>query len=317
MTATETIFSCLITNVGSTLTITADDKNGRPKTLTLELSRLDDVDLTRDEYASLEIVRRMSDINSVGRGHLVNLKSIADKIAGMPTLTAAIARTAERTAVNNVAGVYRGEALSQANGVEKMAASVETLKGTKFAMLVYDIPTHKNDVCPNPSGLLWKHGFRMNLSCWVMPMDRLTHPDVTELLNLWTANGIVNHVVEYAESQNEKIRAIAQTKLEEEIRRLHTSLIETLGNATDAYNAAVAQLEAENLLTPKAEDIANSRRISRWKQILKESGERLNAAVACAELFDDTMNLSDLIESVRAAVDSAMRTNTARMNARR
>ncbi len=176
-----------------------------------------------------------------------------------------------------------------------------------YVTLVYDIPEKKRSACPNPSRTLWPHGFRLNFSCWVMPKERLAHADIVALLAHWKAHGIRAHVIEYAESQMAVVRGIAREKLEEEVRRVHTSLIEGIIAADDALKAALdeeAPEGADELAKAEADIEARHDHKARVRSRLSQASRELDAAIGCAELFDEREALSDLFEGVRAALRS-------------
>lgn len=191
-------------------------------------------------------------------------------------------------------------------GVDDMERRVERLKDVvestrkQYVTLVYDIPTAKNADCPNPSRLLWGHGFRLNFSCWVMPKGQLEAPAVVELMGEWKQHGIKHYVIEYAESQMDVVRAIAQEKLDEELRRVHTSLIECIMAADDALKTVMAEFVGP--LTPKMEDNILSARDNRVRARINLAIKEFRAALKCAELFDESENLADLFAGVRSAI---------------
>jgi hypothetical protein len=68
------------------------------------------------------------------------------------------------------------------NQLERISESTE-----KMYMLIYDIPDKSDE--PNPSGLLWWFGFRLNLSCWGLPQRGLDSGRVQGLLRHWQQRG--------------------------------------------------------------------------------------------------------------------------------
>lgn len=175
-----------------------------------------------------------------------------------------------------------------------------------YVMLVYDIPENKNDVVKNPSNILWWHGFRMNLSCWVLPTSRLDHYQIEQLMAHWRSHNIEFHVVEYSERSMARIRQIAQLKLDKEIRRTHTALIENIANADQALAEAMAELARQEA---EGKEVTNDERLAeevyRHNQVrtqLREAGKRLDAVISCAEVFDSTMEVNHLIQGLRDAL---------------
>ena len=166
-------------------------------------------------------------------------------------------------------------------------------------LLVYDIAEQSK--FPNPSPRLHPIGFRINLSCWIIPITQLPE----DLLNDFAGAGIDYEVFQFAEHEEEKIRMRAKRAIEAHAAEIHTSLIKSLDSATQAFRAAEAQVKAEcdselvaHLLTAEAD----KKRRQRMKGALRVAADRLNAAVACAELFDDTMELKDCLKGLEEAI---------------
>lgn len=181
------------------------------------------------------------------------------------------------------------------NGLTAVIESEES-----YVMLCYDIPTHKNREVPNPSKTLWSHGFRINLSCWVLPASELDHPVLMDLFASFKTHKIRTHVIEYADSQVGKVREIAAEKLREELVRAHTSLIERIGAANDALRAAEQALDA----TDHTVGLAREKRTKQLKAIIRDAGDALDAAISCAELFDQNDRVADLLKGLRLAIAS-------------
>ena len=189
-----------------------------------------------------------------------------------------------------------GEAEDAEKAIRRGEAIVEKCIGP-FFMLIYDIPTDKNKQCPNPSGKLWKHGFRLNLSCWVLPAKELQSATVRQLLALWERESIETHIIEFAESQVEKVKAIAVKKLEDEVRRQHSSLLALIESADKALRETMDDFDADWAAGEAYRD-------NRVRAAIKKASEGLDAAIACAAIFDDSMQTRDLIEALRAAFDA-------------
>lgn len=192
--------------------------------------------------------------------------------------------------------------------IARLQEVINNISADGYVMLVYDIPTDKNDVCPNPSGMLWRYGFRMNLSCWVIPTRNMERARIKEELALWDANKIKWHVVPYADSAMDQIRGIAQEKLDEEVRRVHTSFIEMIATADETLKEKYAEFDAivkeGGEVTTKQREKVESLRDNRVRTILRQAAERLNAAIECAEAFDTTEQLADLLRGIKTAHES-------------
>lgn len=168
-------------------------------------------------------------------------------------------------------------------------------------LLVYDIPENLN--FPNPSPRLHPIAFRINLSCWILPIAKLPE----DLLSEFVAAGIDYEVFQFAEHEEVKIRMRARRAVEAQAAEIHKSLILSLDKATKAFKDAEAAVAAEcdsaivaDLLGAEAE----KKRRHRMKAALRTAAGRLNDAVACAELFDDTMELKDCLDGLKKAIEA-------------
>ncbi len=181
-----------------------------------------------------------------------------------------------------------------------------------FVLLIYDIPQALASECPNPSYLLWKYGARINLSCWFMPAESLERDDIKRMLTRWkryttyvddhgvTQTGVTCFVIPQDPMQRNAIRGIALLNLDEEIRRQHTSLIECLNNADLALKAAQ---DAEDA-TERSRSAAQGKRDNAQRAKLKKANDEMAAAIRCAEAFDMTMEVKDLLEGLRHAISA-------------
>ena len=123
-------------------------------------------------------------------------------------------------------------AAGQLEAAQEVVKKIET---ETLWMLQYDIPKVLDKACPNPSWLLWRHGFRLTDSCWILPDSGLKSPLVQELLEHWERFPELEHYLfDYSERCKQGVLAAARKKLEEEIRRCHTKLIKDIIKA-DAY----------------------------------------------------------------------------------
>ncbi len=191
---------------------------------------------------------------------------------------------------------------------ERVQAAVTATANSGYVMFIYDIPQRLNGL--NPSGRMWRHGFRANLSCWIMPAGQVSR--IQDILQVFTENDISWHIVEYAESARAKIKEMAQEEIRKETARIHGSLIETIDSATKQFNefqsAAQAALNdpqnMTDLATPKEMEKKARYRESRIRAAIKTAGENLNKAVESAILFDETESLDDLFRALRQAISA-------------
>src|SRR5678815_1790415 len=212
-------------------------------------------------------------------------------------------KTAARTLV-----ATEPQAGNEERNIKRLEGTVKRLAGGDLYMLIYDIPTVKNEECPNPSGLLWWYGFRLNLSCWVMPEKSLKSRKVQELLAHWEEHRIETHLIKYSEDQLEKIRDIARSKLAAEVKRAHTSLLTRIESAAKRLDEARAELESGEKVgkhsTPRERDALLAAHSNSVRATLSKSIEALEASVSCAQVFDETESTADLLHGLREAIAS-------------
>jgi hypothetical protein len=186
--------------------------------------------------------------------------------------------------------------------VERRVNTLEKVSQGDFGrvyMLIYDIPSppapgladtphgkrmkQVADACPNPSWTLWRFGFRLNLSCWVLPEKSLNAVTVQRLLAHWRQfPEVETHVIEYHPDAVAQIKAIASKKLMEEAGKLCESLMER----TLASKMQWDKLEAE------AKTFQQSERAKvlfgqQVKDILREVMKHHNILLECVQLWED------------------------------
>jgi hypothetical protein len=198
--------------------------------------------------------------------------------------------------------------------LERLAAASLAAE-EEMVYLFYDIPDRHpatGKTIPNPSPLLRWYGFRMNLSCWCVPRKSVDGDDITELLAYWDALGCVwFHVAPQPREQNATHRRIAGVRLEEEMRKAHTSLIQRMANADAAYAEAEAHLKSSDAIgdvTARQYEEILLDRDSAVRDILKEVSESMRAAASAAEAFDATERVAPLkdalLHALRAEADA-------------
>jgi hypothetical protein len=201
----------------------------------------------------------------------------------------------------------RHSSRTRGHGVDEVEIRVDALqravKGTEsgFYMVIYDIPVKMNKQCPNPSHIFWRYGFRLNDSCWVFTGKGLNTNCVQSELRLWQQHKIATFIIRYHDDEVAQIRAIAQIKLEEEIRRVHTSLITTIDRADQQLKDALVEVSC---VTPEARDEAQKKRDLAVRARINTATEALDAAISCAEHFDTSESVSELLRGLRMAVRS-------------
>jgi hypothetical protein len=211
----------------------------------------------------------------------------------------------ERTNTKTELGIeyHRNNRLAESDeqNVSRMENALRRMHGDIW-MLIYDIPAVLNSECPNPSGLLWHYGFRLNKSCWVVPQDGLNSSPVQKLLNHWSKYSIEVHLIRYHPDEVKNIKDKCRTKLEEEIRKQHTSLIKRLDNASKRLEEARKELDP-TIHTNEVEQV-ESKYANDVRLIMRDSIDAFQAALDCARMFDETENTKDLFKALKNVIKS-------------
>lgn len=197
--------------------------------------------------------------------------------------------------------------------VEQAASTVNTLQqlsksNMNYWMLQYDIPDSLKKECPNPSRKLWRYGFRMQLSCWVLPERSLDATTIKKQLADWARYPKVEvHLIKYASDQLEKIRQTAQRKLVEYIGELHRSFIMKIDKAAVKLDEARRELDAKaaagGLPGPHHYERAEQLFVNTSKRAIRKSTKALEDALQCARMFDESENLAHLFDGLRQIID--------------
>lgn len=188
---------------------------------------------------------------------------------------------------------------ARVNGLQKVVKSLEE----DFMMFQYDIPTVYQTECPNPSPILWRHGFRMTKSCWILAKSHMEHSDIVELLAHWEPYRKINpdfvvRIAKYDASEMETIRGWAEESLRKELVAVHTSLIQAIGTADENLKKA---METEGV-TPRQMELADSKHDNHIRGAIKRVAATLDSVLVSAELFDQSENVADLIKTTREAI---------------
>lgn len=161
----------------------------------------------------------------------------------------------------------------------------------------YDIDERFKKDCPNPSAMLKRFGVRLNKSNWILPDSSLRSATVSALHDHWTTFGVEYDLIPQAAEATAQLRGIAVNRLDREIRRAHTALITRMGDATETFDKRIT----EEGLTPKELEAAADKRDNDHRSALRDTLRDLKSAIACAELFDATMEVAPLLEGLQAA----------------
>lgn len=212
--------------------------------------------------------------------------------------------------------------MSETNGTCDLADGIE------YYMLHYDIPKvigpdgTERDLYPNPSRRLFQmHAGRVNHSVWFVraedvvgmggaDLDRMS--PVVRLVAEMNAAGCDADLIPQHSTARHKIRAAIVRDLRKDdtgrIPELHGNLIKSLAAAHERFEKALAAVEdtigldgddREKLLKKAERDRRASAR-----RALKTAADGLNAAVACAEKFDVTEDVEDLLAGLDEAVQA-------------
>jgi hypothetical protein len=308
VTATPTTHVCTVTLVGRVVTVTAP--NG--KACSIDLIRARQLGLTLSQLDLLDKVR-----NAAGQTLDLTVPEMKVLVA-LRDKQGPVKQVQQRTVVATANGVDRRTRMAsnrqdEVSNVEtelkRLERAAKTLAGDVY-MLIYDIPDALSESCPNPSGQLWPVGFRLNKSCWVLPQVSLDSSTVRELLAHWSDHPTVEcHIIPYAERALAQIREIAAEKIRQRIVEIHTSFIKRLDAASERLEKARAELdqvaqETPDVVSQRDYEKVDAARDNNVRAILKQSAAALEAALACARLFDEQENVADLFEGLRQAINS-------------
>jgi hypothetical protein len=235
----------------------------------------------------------------------------------------------DRTTFSSRSGGEADYAEARVDQLRRVATDVQT---ASYTLVIYDIKDHQETVCPNPSWRItmrdepandeaigerwtfpgmWRMGFRMNLSCWavdsrLLPGGEDENPALARLFTHWDRHGVDFHCFRFHEEDMGKIRELAQKRLDDELRSLHTSLIERINRADAALAEAQAGMEARAVLgeevTLTEQERAESRRDNAVRAMLRDASEKFAACLECAERFDMSMEDNDLFAAYREAI---------------
>lgn len=291
-------------------TVTIKNVSGE-KSLTLNIPRVRSAKLTPDQRSIAVAVCGL-----MAGEEIALTRPQMELLVAVREASSVALDTAKATVIDTAAGLDRrtkgsyrstGDADVAEARINRAEAVINEVLADKVSMMIYDIPETLNKQCPNPSALLWRYGFRLNKSCWVMPQKSLDSAEVQSLLSHWQSYKIECHVIPYSEEAMGQIRDIARNKLSEEITRVHTALITRIGNASERYEELRRNLMGDHA-TAKAYEDAERAKDNAVRAILKTSAEALDGACACAERFDETMHVSHLIAGLRAAIRAEVAT---------
>jgi len=176
-------------------------------------------------------------------------------------------------------------------------AAVALPAAGQAAMLTYDIP---NGAMANPTHLLSMLGmFRVNQSVWVGTLAAIGRVP----LDKWSEKGVRTNVVRFEKEEWERVRALAERALEEDLDRLRAFMAMQMAKAEGEF-ASAAALHSTN-------DVKKAR--SRIVGLVREGNRRARAAKASMLAFDLFNTREDL---TRAYTDACAVYESALLTAR-
>lgn len=189
--------------------------------------------------------------------------------------------------------------------VRRMREVLEACK-EECVVLSYDIPDTVKDQCPNPSSWLWRYGFRFNLSVWMVPLKTINDQDsqVSQAIRHWQSHGVRVRWVRQHPDEARKIQEYAIEDLRIQLVEWHTSLIRTIEGADKKLREELDKLPPES--TERDELRLHQQRDSAIRGCIKKASDNLDSALKCAEIFDMTEDVDDLVRALRFARESAL-----------
>lgn len=218
-------------------------------------------------------------------------------------------------------------------GLEQQVASLKAIDRPNLELwcVNYDIPCATDPetgrrlstgVVPNPSDWWWAFGARLTLSQWLFTREGLEDPLVQECIQSWLdrpEKDVKVRVVKQCPSQTELLRGWAREKLQEMVGKAHQSMIDCIATAHDRWQAAEKALD-EQQLNQITLSTRRKRNLSKLDQdtrnVLRAAAADLNNAIKCAEQFDMTEDVQDLLRAFRLAVHSQRQSFNAEARAR-
>lgn len=159
----------------------------------------------------------------------------------------------------------------------------------KASMVVYDIPTTQI-INPYPSDLFRAYGVRVNLSCWVVPTNRLPLAYLTYMRE----SRCSVHVVPFAEEAWGEIQELAYQCLRTESARIMGSLRKSLSRVEAKLVLAQAHRDAES----------EKKFMSHRKEVLRRARVHLKAAEEASIGFMLLGRMSESLTAVKNLIEA-------------
>jgi hypothetical protein len=161
----------------------------------------------------------------------------------------------------------------------------------KFALLVYDIPAKSK--LRNPSMLLRRWGARVNLSCWVLPTRNLALLPLKE----WEEHGATVEVVEFDESERDKVIALAKKSITRDVEGMRSFVEASVNEVRKRLKFATSLASGSNDRDAALKAAEKYAYTALWR-----AKGIADAAEEAALHFDLTGDVSSLVESLRGTV---------------
>jgi hypothetical protein len=186
------------------------------------------------------------------------------------TSGATVGKTARMVGAGVRAMALGKDADRDINSLERAQEGVKMCEKAIYS-LNYDIADDVKDECPNPSGDLWKYGFRYQYSCWILTEDTINHPYVQGLLQHWSQyprtykvhhgrilkTGVECDLIPIGEEAKAIYLKRAKDRLIEEVQRIGASLLQRIGDAHKRYDTASRSVNDNGLATQPIHCIAH------------------------------------------------------------
>lgn len=173
----------------------------------------------------------------------------------------------------------------------------------RTVLLHYYIPD--TSTLANPAHRLHPVAVTTDGSVWIINESDIPEDLICDFES-HESEGVYYSIVRFDLDEADKIREIARRAIQKRDVAAHTSLIRSLDSASEAFNAALADVESRPELSEEERGVvmkaADRRRRARVRSALRSAAKKLNDAVEAAERFDLTMDMKDCLEARKLAV---------------
>lgn len=185
--------------------------------------------------------------------------------------------------------------------VELSVAGIDTATGIRHDVRI-----------DNPAARFRGLAVHLDGSNWLMPADALSDEAIVSFcrqMDRYTdfvggsGEAPAYWSTPLREEEYRKFIDIADKKFCNHVRQLSASLIDCIANADARLREAMAAPEWATM-TPKDRAAKENYRNNCVRSRIKRADEELSAAIECAERFDASERVSDLIDALRAAIRS-------------